>query len=125
MRQSLSLVSIILSSFSPISNFFIRKPIRKSAQVEFFEDDIFRVIIHLPAATDRETDNLVERDIEKQIVNQMLEKSTLSIAELTEKTKKHRSTISMYINSLKNRKIIKRTGTTKNGEWKVIKVNSR
>jgi ATP-dependent DNA helicase RecG len=105
----------------------------KGSSVEFFEDDIFRVIIHLPSATDhaiddatdRATDDHAEPDIEKQIVTLILKNSSISIAELAEKTKKHRATISRYINSLKEKKIIKRIGTTKKGEWKVIDAKNK
>ena len=78
---------------------------------------IIRAINH---ATDRATDDLREVDIEKQITMLILENSSISITELAEKTKKHRATIFRYINSLKKKKILKRIGTTRNGEWKVI-----
>lgn len=63
---------------------------RKVEKVEFMEDDIFRVIIHLPSETSHETDdetshetdNLVEADIERLIVNLMLKNSIISIGNL-------------------------------------------
>jgi len=101
------------------------------AHVEFLEDDIFRVIIHLPRATDDDTNdtnratnddtnNRIEADLEKLIVMFMLENSSITLVEIAEKINKHRSTVLRYINSLKEKKIIKRIGSTRKGVWKVI-----
>ncbi len=102
----------------------------QGAHVEFLEDDIFQVIIHLPSATDdtnhdtndtnRDTDKGLESDTEKLITMLMKENSSITLIEIAEKINKHRSTVLRYIEALKEKKIIKRVGSTRKGEWKVI-----
>lgn len=103
---------------------------RKGAHVEFMEDDIFRVIIHLPILTDdtnhdtndtnRDTDKGLASDTEKLITMLMKENSSITLVEIAEKINKHRSSVLRYVEALKEKKIIKRVGSTRKGEWKVI-----
>ena len=64
--------------------------------------------------------SMKSKKVEK-IIREILRNENVTIPEIVENTKIPRSTINRYISDLKEKEIIKREGTSRNGKWIVSK----